>query len=147
MTGTIAKLKMTRARRDTAIAAAYMNAPDGMTLKELGDAFGLTQERARQILASKGIQGGRKRVLNPPLRLQEAERAARRQWKKDRLAKAIELYDSGLSLAQVGERLGCGWNNVKGILDRAGHKRRKPGGDQKSKGRLAARSAQAGHPK
>lgn len=78
----------------------------GSTAKELGDRWGVHRTTVAALLKARGVQ-----LRNRPL--DEAE-----------LSSAIGLYQSGLSLATVGQRLARDPNSVRMVLLRAGVPRR-----------------------
>jgi GcrA cell cycle regulator len=50
--------------------------------------------------------------------------AKRRQWTPERIAEVRELWDAGLTLTAIGERLGISRGAVSGVVDRHGFTRR-----------------------
>lgn len=80
--------------RDAAIVEGYVNG--GLAMQEIGDEYGITRERVRQILERNGV-GGRK-----PEEVDEKE--------------AIRLFYTGLNFRQIAERLDCGKDKVSLIV-------------------------------
>jgi DNA-directed RNA polymerase sigma subunit (sigma70/sigma32) len=119
--------------RDAALIADYLSNPPP-TLQDLAYRYELTRERVRQILKHKGhiVPGGRqhefKRERGELVKQREAAAMAeRRAAKAVRLAEAIALYDSGLSLKRVGEQMHMSREAVRDLFSRNGHPRRAVG--------------------
>jgi hypothetical protein len=78
----------------------------GSTLKEIGAKFRITGSRVSSLLKDRGV-----RIRNQSL-------------EPEAIALAIELYESGLSLAKVGAKLSCDANTVRLAPISAGEPRR-----------------------
>lgn len=87
--------ELERAKR---MAAMYRA---GKTLSEIGEAYAITRERVRQIIATIGPTYG-----------------GRYKRRDQRMQKALTLARAGKSKAQIGEKLGISWNCVDTYLCR-----------------------------
>lgn len=105
--------------RNAKIIALYR---DGLTLKEIGDMTGITRERVRQILK-------RARVKARPRKQTIAILKARGKWgwwfsrgpndeTKKQWAKISEMRASGLSMSEIGAKLGVSRNAIAGQFHR-----------------------------
>lgn len=80
----------------------------GETLQQIGDEYGISRERVRQILAKHGVkrsQGGQARAL------------------ADRLAEGVRLYKQGISLRAAAKSVGTSQENLGNEIDRLGIRR------------------------
>ena len=92
-----------KTERDKALVKDYLAGP--ITLKELGQKYGLTRERVRQLLNRCGVTG-RYDIVRP------------RQFDPDAL---VERYKSSrLNVVQVSREFGCSNTTVENALKRAG---------------------------
>jgi transposase len=119
-----------RAVRNALILKGYT---EGYTLEEVGEPFGLTRERARQLI--KKLAGPR-RVSRLPTRYRRSEKArvaarerglrqrksGERQRNPERNSEIERLVGTGLSYAQVARLIGVIRNVVCTVMYRANHR-------------------------
>lgn len=101
-------------RRNREIARLYTE--EGLTLAAIGARFGITRQRVRQVLEETGVSGRTSHTgLRPRLLAQRDKEIGR-------------LYvHHGLTITQIGQRLGLGYSTVRHALIRAQVRRRSPG--------------------
>jgi predicted transcriptional regulator len=85
----------------------------GETLQQIGDTYGLTRERVRQLLRKLGVEslGLRPEHFQKPHELTEAELLA------------VKLYAEGVRPKVIQEKTGLGYQQIRGALERQGVKR------------------------
>ena len=94
--------------RDAAIVRDYASGDD--TMEDIGKRHGVSRERVRQILKRNGYE-------ERGLRGWAARRLER---KEERAKRALSLYDEGLSIKDIAERVGVGASTVGLYLREAG---------------------------
>ena len=118
---------------DEKIAKAYLS---GMTITEVGESVGLPFSTVRRSLIrtgtpikdTRGRDAGEKRERDETRDSLKAARSERAKAREERNAKMAELYLSGMSIHQVGERFGMTFNGTWSALRMMGVKMRPRGG-------------------
>lgn len=87
------------------VLAAVADDPQ-TTLQAIGDRFGVTRERVRQIIAEAGIQKPKALRPHPKWDAYLAHREARKQRKVEIWAAALALRGRGLTYAAIGDAMG-----------------------------------------
>lgn len=92
---------------DTRAARMAALALDGLTLENVGDRFGLTRERIRQVLNREGVTTAQ---------LAHAKVARRRRRTEPHSAAALTLFREGLELDEISSRVGLQVADVKALI-------------------------------
>lgn len=103
--------------RRTKVVSLYAR---GFTMREVGEMVGVSSQRVDQILKSEGVPRRKRTRTSDAAMLREAEARVRREARRRRNERIIELYHSGWTQYGIADELGIKRSTVFHVLRRAG---------------------------